>query len=104
MMKKIKDNALAFTLMGGLLTVAFGAWFGMEAKFTPMKDHQALAGEVQQTGLNLEELKIRNDLRWFQSQYWNQCRSPQQRSSQQCQWLASQIQDLKLQLQQVRGR
>ena len=118
MMKKLRENALAFSLLAGLLTVAFGAWFGIEAKIdkktsqlTPLTQHQLLQAqqqlleaEVQKTGINVEELRLQGDLRFFQAQYFRECRTPQQKNSQNCHWLLGQIENIKLQLQGVRTR
>lgn len=109
--KKIKDNALTLTVLAGLLSVAFGGWFTIEAKIkeetsqlTPLAQHQVLEAQVQQAGVNLEELRLQGDLRFFQSQYLSQCRTRQQKESQTCQWLLTQIDDVKSKLQSVRGR
>ena len=111
MMKKIRENALAFTVLGGLIAMTFTAWFSIEAKIqketsqlTPLAQHQTLEAQVQQAGVNVEELRLQGDLRFFQAQYFKQCRTPQQKSSQNCQWLAAQIKQIESKLQSVRQR
>jgi len=110
-MKKIRENALAFTVLGGLVAMTFTAWFSIEAKITketsqltPLAQHQTLEAQVEKAGINVEELRLQGDLRFFQAQYRRQCRTPQQKNSQNCQWLASEIELIKSKLQSVRPR
>ena len=99
-MKKIKENAAAMIVLLTLIGLVFGAWFKMGETFTPIETHQQLAIRVEQTAYRVEELQVLNDLRDYERQ-WKFCKP---KTSETCRWLKGKVDELRLLLQQIRGK
>lgn len=102
-MAKLKEASVLSVIatLIGIVASAFAAYQYVEKNYTHLEKHQALASEVQKAAVNLEEFRIMNQLQWFQHQYRTQCPPPQQHTEN-CRWIADQIANLTLQLQEIR--
>ena len=104
---KIRESATAITAVVSLLIAAGGAYLHLEARmknYTPLETHKTLVATVEQTGVNVEEVRLMGQLQWFQHQYRTQCRTPQEKLTENCLWLKDQIANIERTLQSLRPR
>ena len=104
---KIRESATAITAVVSLLIAAGGAYLHLEARmknYTPLDKHQTLEAKVEKTGTNIEEIRLWGQLRDFQQQYRTQCRTPQEKESENCRWMADQIKNIQAALQSLKPR